>query len=63
MVWFVADGEGPRRVDTMSDCRTVSIVINNYNYGRFLAQAIDSALAQTYPHIEVVVVEMADRKP
>jgi glycosyltransferase involved in cell wall biosynthesis len=36
---------------------TVSILIDNYNYGRFLGQAIDSALAQTYPHVEVVVVD------
>jgi glycosyltransferase involved in cell wall biosynthesis len=35
----------------------VSIVINNYNYERFLAQSIDSALSQTYPHVEVIVVD------
>ncbi|HEY9642482.1 MAG TPA: glycosyltransferase [Coleofasciculaceae cyanobacterium] len=35
----------------------VSIIINNYNYGRFLNFAIDSALNQTYPHIEVIVVD------
>jgi glycosyltransferase involved in cell wall biosynthesis len=35
----------------------VSIIINNYNYDRFLAAAIDSALAQTYPHTEVIVVD------
>jgi glycosyltransferase involved in cell wall biosynthesis len=35
----------------------VSIIINNYNYERFLVQAIDSALNQTYPHIEVIVVD------
>ncbi|MBD2501915.1 glycosyltransferase [Anabaena azotica] len=35
----------------------VSIIINNYNYDRFLAQAIDSALNQTYPHTEVIVVD------
>jgi glycosyltransferase involved in cell wall biosynthesis len=35
----------------------VSIVINNYNYERFLAQAIESALAQTYPNCEVIVVD------
>lgn len=34
-----------------------SIIINNYNYDRFLAEAIDSALNQTYPHIEVIVVD------
>ena len=41
----------------MSDKPLVSIIINNYNYDRFLAQAIESALNQTYPHIEVVVVD------
>ncbi|MBD2200205.1 MULTISPECIES: glycosyltransferase family 2 protein [Calothrix] len=35
----------------------VSIVINNYNYDRFLKEAIDSALNQTYQNIEVVVVD------
>jgi glycosyltransferase involved in cell wall biosynthesis len=35
----------------------VSVVINNYNYGRFLGSAIDSALGQTYPHVEVIVVD------
>lgn len=35
----------------------VSIIINNYNYGRFLGQAIDSALEQNYPNFEVIVVD------
>ncbi len=35
----------------------VSILINNYNYGQYLAAAIDSALTQTYEHLEVVVVD------
>jgi glycosyltransferase involved in cell wall biosynthesis len=35
----------------------VSIIITNYNYARFLADAIDSALAQSYPEVEVVVVD------
>jgi glycosyltransferase involved in cell wall biosynthesis len=34
-----------------------SIIINNYNYGRFLREAIDSALDQTYPGVEVIVVD------
>ena len=35
----------------------VSIIINNYNYDRFLAEAIDSALNQTYSYTEVIVVD------
>jgi glycosyltransferase involved in cell wall biosynthesis len=35
----------------------VSIIINNYNYGRFLSQSIDSALGQTYPSAQVIVVD------
>jgi hypothetical protein len=35
----------------------VSIVIDNYNYGRFVGRAIESALAQTYPDTQVVVVD------
>ncbi|MGF1493517.1 MAG: glycosyltransferase family 2 protein [Microcoleaceae cyanobacterium] len=35
----------------------VSILITNYNYGRFLSDAIDSALQQTYPEVEVIVVD------
>lgn len=36
---------------------TASIIINNYNYGRYLPAAIDSALAQTYRPLEVIVVD------
>lgn len=35
----------------------VSIIINNYNYDRFLAEAIDSALNQSYKQIEIIVVD------
>jgi glycosyltransferase involved in cell wall biosynthesis len=35
----------------------VSIIINNYNYERFIAQAIESALQQTYDMVEVIVVD------
>lgn len=34
-----------------------SILINNYNYEEFLKEAIDSALAQTYSNVEVIVVD------
>jgi glycosyltransferase involved in cell wall biosynthesis len=35
----------------------VSVLINNYNYGRYVGQAIDSALNQTYRRVEVIVVD------
>lgn len=35
----------------------VSIVINNYNYGQYLRDAIESALNQSYTNLEVVVVD------
>ena len=34
----------------------VSIVIPAYNASNYLAEAIDSALAQTYPYVEIIVV-------
>ena len=33
----------------------ISILIPNYNYVRYVATAVDSALAQTYPNVEVIV--------
>lgn len=35
----------------------VSVVMPNYNGTRFVAQAIDSALAQTYENFEIIVVD------
>ena len=35
---------------------TVSVIIPCYNGARFLSETIESDLAQTYPHFEVIVV-------
>ena len=35
----------------------MSICITSFNYARFLPASIDSALGQSYPHVEVVVVD------
>ncbi len=35
----------------------VSIIITNYNYGRFLAEAIESALAQTWQDREILFID------
>jgi len=37
----------------------VSVIIVNYNYGRFLKQAVDSVFEQTYPNIECIIVDNA----
>ena len=37
--------------------RSVSIIINNYNYGRYVCSAIDSALQQSCEPVEIVVVD------
>ena len=40
----------------MKNTPMVSIIIPVYNGGNYLGEAIDSALAQTYPNFEVIVV-------
>ena len=35
----------------------VSIIIANYNYARFLGEAIQSALDQTWPEVEIILVD------
>ncbi|NEU76749.1 glycosyltransferase [Hassallia byssoidea VB512170] len=44
-------------ISRYQDNPLVSIIIANYNYARFIGQAIDSALSQTYQNIEVIVVD------
>jgi Glycosyl transferase family 2 len=41
----------------MGELPLASILITSYNYDRFLGEAIDSALKQTYPRTQVIVVD------
>ena len=41
------------------DLPLVSIVVVNYNYGRFLRALLDSVAAQTYPNVECILVDNA----
>jgi Glycosyl transferase family 2 len=46
-----------RRVHSTADPALVSIALCTYNGARFLSQQLDSLIAQTYPNIEIVVVD------
>jgi glycosyltransferase involved in cell wall biosynthesis len=37
----------------------VSVVLASYNGARFIAEQLDSILGQTYPHIEIIIVDDA----
>src|SRR4051812_28840692 len=37
----------------------VSLIINNYNYGKYLPRCLETALAQTWAETEVIVVDDA----
>jgi len=41
----------------MKESPLVSVIIPVYNYDRYLAEAVESVLSQTYPHLEVIVVD------
>jgi glycosyltransferase involved in cell wall biosynthesis len=52
-----ASFRNPGEVDLTYRLPCISIIINNYNYGRFLPDAITSAMRQTYPTKEIIVVD------
>ncbi|QVL50332.1 MAG: glycosyltransferase [Thiocapsa sp.] len=48
---------GAANEETTHDAGLVSIIIANFNYEQYVGQAIESALSQTYPWVEVIVVD------
>ena len=60
------DGHEPRSVPMPRDDHAprtelplVTVVVVNYNYGRFLRDAVESVFGQTYPNVECIVVDNA----
>lgn len=46
-------------IDMRTDTPLVSILVPSYNGARYLRQALDSLLAQTYPRIEIILLDDA----
>ncbi len=54
--WLPDSGEKVRQVLSLP---LVSVIINNYNYDRFLRDAVESVFRQSYPSIECIIVDDA----
>lgn len=52
-----AYGLAPMALPPLPAQPLVSVLISCYNYGAFLGAALESVLAQTYGHLEVIVVD------
>lgn len=51
------------KVDPTKDTPLVSVLMLTYNGARFIKEAIESVLSQTYPHVELIIIDdgSADR--
>src|SRR5580693_8706741 len=53
----------PAGPEQPEDWPLVSVVVTSFNYGRFVMDAVDSVLAQTFKDLEVIVVEGGSSNP
>ncbi|MBU8896543.1 glycosyltransferase [Corallococcus sp. M34] len=67
VAWSVArpfwETRKPTPVKAPARTPLVSVVITNYNLGRYLPEAIRSVAASTYPEVEVIVVDDGSTDP
>ena len=47
----------PLSLPALPEQPLVSVLIPNYNYGHYVGRALDSLLAQSYPHFEGIVCD------
>lgn len=50
-------GAVPMHLERLPVTPLVSVVVANHNYGRFLQEMVESVLAQSYPHFELIVCD------
>lgn len=56
-ICFSVSQVGIEKEQKTHDTPLVSVVVASYNYAHLLPETLDSILAQTYPHYEIVVVD------
>lgn len=54
---LATDGLRPLELSPLPENPLVSILIPNYNYVRYIGEALDSVLRQSYPHFEAIVCD------
>src|ERR1700688_3577180 len=47
----------PIHLERLPDRPKVSVLVSNYNYAEYIAQAIDSVLEQTYQNFELIICD------